>query len=136
MMIRAQFQFHEGPIKTSHTESDRHNIHSFNSMKVRLKRPKLATILPEKDCFNSMKVRLKRFPQLRHPCCRNCFNSMKVRLKPYSVTIAALFECFNSMKVRLKLDGTLMAPDEEMNGFNSMKVRLKHYTHLLRTCAC
>ena len=75
------FQFHEGPIKTSLMMLFHSCINCFNSMKVRLKHtlPIRQFSVPR---FNSMKVRLKPAEDGVLRGSRNCFNSMKVRLKP------------------------------------------------------
>ena len=97
-----QFQFHEGPIKTSRGIQYRTEKLCFNSMKVRLKRVKAQILITSHRSFNSMKVRLKQV------CCQSLSNRVG----------------FQFHEGPIKTKGSLSS-QQDVNRFNSMKVRLK-----------
>ena len=97
--------------------------HNFNSIKVRLKRPRFAFQESSCDDFNSIKVRLKRLQGNTFVSKLN-FNSIKVRLKltlAHHKPLCLIFQFHKgTIKTLLPRLATLVEID-----FNSIKVRLK-----------
>ena len=104
-LLRNQFQFHEGPIKTQVYTDALTRYCSFNSMKVRLKREKV-------EAFT---LNLSPFQFHEGP--------IKTRALPRSICPGSGFQ-FHEGPIKTSL---YILSNFAPSGFNSMKVRLKPY---------
>ena len=121
------FQFHKGTIRTDADGVWTWYNDNFNSIKVRLERPKAIPIVDDDVEFQFHKGTIRTPPSSPTNSQPLNFNSIKVRLELAVNGIrVGEYVYFNSIKVRLERR-CRRCRDESQRYFNSIKVRLEPF---------